>query len=475
MRYAHTVDQVREAEAALMSTVPDGTLMDRAAAGLAAACADLLGSVYGARVLVLAGSGANGGDALYAAARLARRGAQVEAVLLSESEHEGGMADFRRAGGSVVADPGSYDLVLDGIVGIGGRGGLDERTAALVSGLSAPVVAVDVPSGVDVDSGELTGPHVHATLTVTFGTHKVCLLVDPAAAAAGSVELVDIGLAPYLGEPALEVLQPCDVRRLLPTPGHDAQKYSRGVLGIAAGSTQYTGAGLLATSAAVAAGFAGMIRYEGGAEALVRSQHPEVVIGSGQVQAWVTGPGMGDDEADTVRRVLAEGLPAVVDAGGLADLPSRCSGPAVLTPHAGELARMLTWDRSVVESQMLKAATTAARRWGAVVLLKGARAVIAAPDGRLRVNTTGVAWLATAGAGDVLSGVVGTLLAAGLDEFDAASVGAWLHGAAATFASTGGVAAVDQWSEGSTVGGPISASSVVAALPAVVRTVLADG
>jgi ADP-dependent NAD(P)H-hydrate dehydratase / NAD(P)H-hydrate epimerase len=460
MRSAHTVEQVRAAEAKLMATLPAGTLMQRAAAGLATACGQFLGRVYGARVLVLAGSGANGGDALYAAARLARRGASVEAVLLSDSAHEGGLADFVAAGGQLVEEPGDYDLVLDGIVGIGGRGGLDTKTADLVSALSAPVVAVDVPSGIGVDSGELSGPHVSAAVTVTFGTHKLGQFVDPAAMAAGSVELVDIGLDPYLGDPALEVLQDGDVRRLLPTPPHVAQKYSRGVLGIQAGSAQYTGAGLLVTAAAVATGLAGMIRYNGAAESLVRSQHPEVVIGSGQVQAWVVGPGLGQGQGETVRRVLGEGLPTVVDADGLAELPERCEGPVVLTPHAGELARMLDWQRSDVEAKMLQAATTAARRWDAVVLLKGARSVIAAPDGRLRVNPTGVAWLATAGAGDALAGITATLLAAGLDCFDAASVGAWLHGSASVLASSGG---------------PISASSLVASIRDALRAVLSDG
>jgi hydroxyethylthiazole kinase-like uncharacterized protein yjeF len=292
---------------------------------------------------------------------------------------------------------------------------------------------------------------------VTFGTHKVGLLVDPAAQAAGSVELVDIGLAPYLAEPVLQVLQDSDVRRLLPRPAHDAQKYSRGVLGIEAGSTQYTGAGLLVTSAAVATGLAGMIRYNGAAETLVRSAHPEVVIGSGQVQAYVVGPGFGQGQGETVQRVLAEGLPTVVDADALAELPPRCGGPAVLTPHAGELARMLGRDRAEVEARMLEAATTAANRWDAVVVLKGARSVIAAPDGRIRVNTTGVPWLATAGAGDVLAGITATLLAAGLDCFDAASVGAWLHGSASTLASRGG---------------PVSALSLVASIPQALRAVL---
>jgi hydroxyethylthiazole kinase-like uncharacterized protein yjeF len=166
---------------------------------------------------------------------------------------------------------------------------------------------------------------------------------------------------------------------------------------------------------------------------------------------------MGEHQGEQVAEVLAEGVPTVVDADGLRSLPPRLAIPAVLTPHAGELARMLEQERSEVEQQMLASATTAARRWNATVLLKGPRSVIAAPDGRVRVNATGVPWLATAGAGDVLSGLVGALLAAGLEPFDAASVGAWLHGAAATLASAGG---------------PISAANLLDALPLAARLVL---
>lgn len=477
MRYAHTAEQVRAAEAALMTTLPEGALMQRAAAGLAVACADFVGRVYGTRILVLAGSGSNGGDALFAGARLARRGARVTAILLADKVHQEAVADFRRAGGEVLDKPESrltsvrgrrwtdVDLVLDGIVGIGGQPGLREGAARIVEECDAPVVAVDVPSGIDVDTGEVCGAHVDADLTVTFGTHKVGLLVEPAASAAGAVELVDIGLSPYLSAPALEVLAPADVRRLLPLPDHSAHKYSRGVLGVAAGSRQYTGAGLLVTSAAVATGFAGMVRYDGASADLVRSAHPEVVIDRGRVQAWVVGSGVGDGQGELVSRILHEGLPTVVDADGLRYLPERCEAPTVLTPHAGELARMLGAQREEVEATMLRAATDAAQRWGSVVVLKGARTIIAAPDGRVRVNHTGVAWLATAGAGDVLAGMIGSLLAAGLDCFDAASVGAWLHGVASVFASHVGGVDADEAS------GPVSATSLVAAIPAAIRSV----
>lgn len=458
MRFAHSVDQIRSAEAALQATLPSGALMQRAAAGLASACADYLGEVYGARVLVLAGSGGNGGDAVFAGARLARRGADVAVLLMAESAHAEALAELRSAGGRLVARPPlRCDLVLDGILGIGGQAGLRGGAAQVVAELTAPVVAVDVPSGVAVDSGWLDGSHVTADLTVTFGTHKIAHFVEPAASAAGVVELVDIGLAPYLPDPVLEVLQADDVRRLLPEPAAAAQKYSRGVVGVAAGSEQYPGAGLLVVAAAVATGLAGMVRYDGASADLVRQQHPEVVIGGGQVQSWAVGPGLGSDAGDEVCRVLAEQLPTVVDADGLSALPDRLSAPAVLTPHAGELARMLDVSRAAVEADMLASARDAASRWQAVVLLKGAHSVVAAPDGRVRVNPTGVSWLATAGAGDVLSGVIGTLLAAGLDCFDAAAVGAWVHGAAGTLASAGG---------------PISATSVVAALPGALRSVL---
>lgn len=444
-RHAHTVDQVRAAEAALVATVPEGSLMQRAAAGLANACGGLLAGVYGARVLVLAGSGSNGGDALFAGARLAARGAAVTVLPLSAHPHPEGIRALLLAGGRVVdaVPPRSYriDLVLDAITGIGGRGPLRDDAARVVEALGSlavPVVAVDVPSGVGVDTGELTGPHVTAALTVTFGTHKIGLLVDPAAQAAGSIDLVDIGLGPFLGTPAVEALQTADVRALVPRPGRAAQKYVRGVVGVRAGSAQYTGAGVLATGGAVRSGLCGMVRYEGASAELVRASFPEVVIGSGRVQAWVIGSGLGDGARELLADTLGHRLPVVVDADALAALPAHLDGPAVLTPHAGELASMLEVDRADVEARPLEHATLAAARWGAVVLLKGARSLVAAPDGRVRVNTTGVPWLATAGAGDVLAGVIGALLAAALDPFDAASVGAFLHGAAATLASRGG-------------------------------------
>src|SRR5581483_1198927 len=210
MRDAYRVAQVRAAERALMTLVPDGALMRRAAAGLASVCGSLLarypGQVYGSRVLVLAGTGDNGGDALYAGALLARRGAAVTVIAPGGKTHPGGTAELLASGGRIRGDAAfdRADLIIDGLFGIGGRGGLREpfdglaRRAEQARQAGATVVAVDLPSGIDADTGTVDGPAVRADVTVTFGALKPGLLVDPGARHAGTVELVDIGLAPHL-------------------------------------------------------------------------------------------------------------------------------------------------------------------------------------------------------------------------------------------------------------------------------------
>ncbi len=473
MRRAHTVAQVREAEEALLAATPEGALMKRAATGLAHAVADYLGRTYGARVLLVVGAGNNGGDALFAGAALARRGAKVDAVLLSpDKAHAAGLAALRAAGGSVVDAPrAAYDVALDGIVGIGGSGPLRPEAEAVVARVGdVPWVAVDAPSGVDVDTGEVEGPHVDAALTVTFGTHKPALLVDPAAQACGAVHLVDIGLD--LPEAGIESLQADDVAALLPRPEEDAHKYTRGVVGVRAGSAQYPGAGLLCVAGA-STGLAGMVRYvaaepEAGeerapVEALVPATHPEVVLGEGRVQAWVVGSGTGSSAAGQLRAAMADEVPLVVDADALAVL-EECGGvsgrPAVLTPHAGELARMLDLPRETVEAEQLTRAREAAERFGCVVMLKSRHTLVARPDGRVRVTTVGPPWLASAGAGDVLAGLVGALLASGLTPYDAASVGSWLHGAAAALVRADG---------------PLVAGEVARAVPEVCARLLRAG
>jgi hydroxyethylthiazole kinase-like uncharacterized protein yjeF len=497
MRRAWSVADNRAAEGTRLAQVPDGALMQRAAAGLAAVCARELrrrtGGVSGRRVVLLVGAGNNGGDALWAGARLAARGARVDAVLLAglERTHAEGLAALRAAGGRAApaggrtgeagrAVPADTRMVIDGIVGLGGSAGLREQAAAVVAGIPSGVcmVAVDLPSGVDPDTGELPPPgdlgrarHVVADVTVTFGALKPCLLLPPASRAAGRVELVDIGLGPLLTTPpAIERLQTTDAAALWPVPAATGHKYARGVLGVIAGSDTYPGAAVLAMGGALRAGV-GMARYLGPAHArrAVLAAWPEAVPAQGQVQAWLVGPGLDpgtvDGQADAVRAALASGLPVVADAGALPLLPPRCSPVTLITPHAGELAALLTTrgeatGREAVEARPLEHARRAAELTGATVLLKGSTTLIVPPDGPVRSQADGTPWLATAGAGDVLAGVIGALLAAGLDPLDAGSLAALVHGRSARLAADGG---------------PITAGDVAHALPAAARAVLSPG
>ena len=518
MRDAREVAKVRAAEAELMAALPDGTLMQRAATGLAGVCAQLLGRVYGARAVVLAGSGDNGGDALYAAARLARRGTAVVAVAAGSRIHDGGAAALRADGGRIVSpdDPlvapaiDAADLILDGMLGIGGKGGLREpyaTLAGLAARSAATVVAVDLPSGVDADTGVVEGAAVRADVTVTFGTWKPGLLIDPGASYAGVTELVGIGLRP--GPADVVSAQAADIATLLPSPTADSDKYRRGVLGLVSGSERYTGAAVLSAGGAIHGG-AGMIRFVSAQPAVdvVRQWWPETVItplppepagggdrwqhttvhdfldSVGRVQAWTAGPGMGtdDDSVELLAAVLATDLPVLVDADGLTILAEhrdllRRAAPTLITPHAGELSRLTGADRADIEAQRLTHAREAARSLGVTVLLKGSTTVICSPpdtpwSGPDRVNSTGTPWLATAGSGDVLSGLAGALLAQGLNPPDAAAAAAFLHGVAARRAAAGPAGAEESDELATTLeGAPIGASDVVRALPDAIRAV----
>ncbi|TDC69995.1 NAD(P)H-hydrate dehydratase [Actinomadura sp. GC306] len=497
MRYAHEVGKVRAAEEALMARLPDGALMQRAAAGLAAVCARVLPAVYGSRVVLLVGGGDNGGDALYAGARLARRGARVQAVQAGSKVHQGGLTALLAAGGRVLRDGedtaiahaaiahaaiAQADLVVDGLTGIGGTGGLREpyaRLAALASEAPGTVVACDVPSGVDASTGRVEGTAVHADVTVTFGTHKPGLLIDPGASHCGVVELVDIGLGPDLPDPDVVAARPADVQP--PEPGSESDKYRRGVVGVLAGGDEFTGAAVLTTGGAVRGG-AGMVRFASVAHPaeLVRRRWPEAVTTViepgphgpgvleriGRVQAWVVGPGLGTGDAaeSLLAAVLGTDLPVLVDADGLTVLARRRdllrrAAPTVLTPHAGELSRLIAADRAAIEAGRLEHVRRAAAELSATVLLKGSTTLVAEPDRPVRVNPTGTPRLATAGTGDVLSGLIGALLAGGMPALDAAAAGAYLHGLAGRLA-----AAPEPGPEA-----PIGAHDVIDALPEAFR------
>lgn len=529
MILAYSSDDVRAAEGPLLAAgVP---LMEQAAFALATRVAAELrarrGRVRGASVVVLAGAGNNGGDALHAGALLARRGAGVLAVATAAQVHAGGLAALRAAGGAVVtvADDGPgtrvwtgeaiaeafvADVVLDGVLGIGSRGaphGPGAEVLALLAELVADeraggrgtgpcVVAVDTPSGIGVDAGDLPrtanggGAHADtaqagvrsvlpADLTVTFGAVKPGLLLPPANGLAGVVERVDLGLDLGDARVAVARLEGADVAALWPVPTPTGHKYTRGVVGVVAGTPAYPGAAVLTVTAAVLAG-AGMVRYLGspGVAATVVAHRPEVVAGDGQVQAWVLGPGVDPSDGAQAERVhgalagvLAQELPAVVDAGALTLLPELLAPWVVLTPHAGELAALLSArgedvDRAQVEAEPLRWARRARELTHATVLLKGPTTVVVGPDDAVYAQADGPAWLATAGAGDVLAGVLGALLAgrahdlAGEPSLVAAlaAAAAFVHGRAAHAANPDG---------------PVSALAVAHALPATVAGLLA--
>ncbi|MEU3010681.1 NAD(P)H-hydrate dehydratase [Nocardia asteroides] len=442
-----TADQVRAAEAELFTRVPAGMPMRRAAHGLATVVAGELrsgtGGVAGRTVGLLVGSGDNGGDALWAGSMLARRGVAVRAVLLNpERAHREGLAALRGAGGRVVERLGAVDLVIDGIVGISGRGPLRPAATELVAALAVPIIAADLPSGVDPDTGAVDGPAVRAEVTVAFGAYKpVHALAQPNC---GRIVLVPIGL--QLPEPDLAQLDPAAVGAGWPVPGAADDKYSQGVVGICAGSAKYPGAGVLSTGAAVAA-TSGLVRYVG-EDAEVLAKFPEVVAshtisGAGRVQAWVFGPGAGTDAAarDRLAQVLATELPVLVDADGLTllaaepDLVRGRTAPTVLTPHAGEFARLTG---SSPEPDRVAAVRALAADWRVTVLLKGRATIVAAPGEPTLVNDAGGSWAATAGAGDVLSGILGSLLAAGRPPAWSAAAAARVHALAANLAAYAG-------------------------------------
>ncbi len=447
MRHYYSVDAIRDAEAPLLASLPDGALMRRAAYGLATAIiGDLTartGGVAGRRVCAVVGSGDNGGDALWAATFLRRRGVAAEAILLNpDRTHREGLAAFRKAGGRVVEHVSSAtDLVLDGVVGISGSGPLRPAAAevfAAVEDAHVPVVAVDTPSGIDVATGAITGPAVRAALTVTFGGLKpVHALAD-----CGRVELIDIGLD--LPHTDMQGFEAADVAARWPVPGPHDDKYSQGVTGVMAGSSTYPGAAVLCTGAAVAA-TSGMVRYTGSAHSEVLAHWPEVIASptpasAGRVQTWVVGPGLGTDAAGAAALwfALDTDLPVLVDADGLTilaahpDLVANRTAPTLLTPHAGEFARLAG---APPGDDRVGATRKLADALGATVLLKGNVTVIADPGGPVYLNPAGQSWAATAGSGDVLSGIIGALLASGLAPAKAAAAGAFVHAHAAALSA----------------------------------------
>ncbi len=516
------VDAVRRLEAAAMAQLPDGTLMQRAAAAIAVSAGSMLrdtvGRVSGSRVVLLVGSGDNGGDALYAGARLAARGARVDAVLVADRHHVEGAAALARSGGRlhqapvlppegdgrrlhVVPDPAEpdpaapvvipidllgaaelvagADLVLDGILGIGGRGSLREPAASLAAvarETDALVLAVDLPSGVDADSGEALHPEraVDADRTVVLGTLKPGLLVGDGARMSGDLEVVDIGLDLDLAAPDELVVLVDDAlaREVLARPGARDDKYTRGVVGVSTGSELYPGAAVLSTGGA-RRGLSGYVRYSGPAYRRVVEAWPDTVAKPGRVgvagrtQAWVVGSGRGTDE-DARLAVLdaaAVDVPLLLDADALTLLAEDAEvreaigsrrTPTLLTPHDGEFNRL---SGALIGPDRLGAARLLARELRCVVLLKGSSTIVAPPEGPAYVVISAPPELATAGSGDVLAGLTGSLLAhhQAVGALDAAGVARIAAVAAHLHGRAGAVAAGE--------GRSVTALDVVHALP----------
>ncbi len=463
---------------------PQAVLMERAGSAVAFAVRRVMGGTYGRRVVVFCGGGNNGGDGLIAARRLRAWGARVDVFEMARGDAE---APWEAAAGRA-------DAAVDALFGTGFRGRLEGPAARVGAGLRAlglPTVAVDIPSGVAGATGEVDGEAFDAQVTVAFAAFKPGVLFEPGRSRAGRVELADIGIPVVVdhssavvaggrgagdgpgpastgaapGRPAggppvtvtrCGVTEAADVARWLPRRAAAAHKWSAGAVFVVGGSGGMAGAPMLASRAALRAG-AGIVHCGlPGHEAVGRASGGEViaralpargssldaaatgiVVGSlARFGALVLGPGLGTAESTrtAVRRTVAEaGVPLVLDADGLNGLegdtgPIRArSHPTVLTPHGEEYRRLAG---RPVGPDRIEAARDLAARAGAVVLLKGPATVVAAPDGRAAVNPTGGPVLASAGTGDVLSGVVGAFLARGMPAFEAAAGAAFVHGAA---------------------------------------------
>lgn len=458
------------------------SLMESAGWAVARAAADLIGGTYGRRAVVVCGKGNNGGDGLVAARHLDRWGMGVTAVLMapSGSFRDSAGVNFRRFAGTggrwrrfskelLSRELGRSDVVVDAIFGTGFRGtpeGDFVWAIELMNGSGAEIVAVDVPSGVEGETGAVRGEAVRADLTVTLGSLKPGLVFHPGAAHAGDVEIADIGFPADLVRSDLHLVEPDDVAALIKPRAAESHKRASGVVLVVAGSRDMTGAAVLTAVSAYRAG-GGLVTLavpegilpvvQGAVTETTFLPLPETDGGSVSAEAWpllreqleradaaAVGPGLSTDPStvELVRRLVAESpVPFVLDADGLnafagrgSDLAERRS-EAVITPHPGEFGRLTGLSSKDVLEDRVGHARKAAAEFRCAVLLKGSRTVVARPDGIAFVNPTGGSYLATGGTGDVLTGAIGALLARGLQPADAAILGAYAHGVAGRWAA----------------------------------------
>jgi len=475
----------RADRAAIEAGTPAETLMGRAGRALARAAIAEAGGRYGRRVAIVCGKGNNGGDGYAAAVALAGEG--VAAICL----HVGPLEDLRGAarmhhdrwsamGGRIrpfdrAALEGA-SVVIDALFGTGFRGGAEGEAAAAIAAVNeagAPVVAADIPSGVDGATGAVEGRGVSARRTVAMGAQKLGTAVGRGAVLSGIVEVADIGID-VAGMGTAFIPEAADIAAALPPPDLDSHKRSRGSVAVIGGADGMSGAILLAARGAMRAG-AGYVTIlsTGGVVAAAYVAIPEAVkrtVGDAPVlgadvlerggdvlehaDAVVLGPGLarGPQQDALVDRSLSElGIPVVVDADALSALAGRLerlrerNAPTVLTPHPAELARLLGISVSEIQADRLSVARRASMELRCVVVLKGFRTIVAGPEGELFVDGEGGPELATAGTGDVLSGVAGALLARGLDPVTAAYAGVFVHGRAGKVAASRAGAGVVAW------------------------------
>ncbi|UFN46843.1 NAD(P)H-hydrate dehydratase [Roseomonas sp. OT10] len=398
--------------------------------------------------LVLVGPGNNGGDGWVAARLLAQEGWPVAVAALAPPSAGPAAAAAARWRGPVVpfaaAEAGRARLVVDAVFGAGLSRPLNDSVAAVLAASGGPILAVDVPSGLDGATGQPRGKVSPAAATVTFVRRKPGHLLLPGRALCGEVECHDIGLPDaVLAGLGLDCFANGPALWRVPVPDAATHKHARGHVVVAAGpsmpgaarlaaaAARRAGAGMV-TLAATSPGAAFLLRGTAEAGLIVADPPAQALLAGGRERGWVLGPGLAADErtGELLRAVLDSGLPVVVDAGGLtacAGDPAALRGAAILTPHAGEFARVF----GPPGEDRPAALRAAAQETGAVVVLKGSDTVIASPDGRVAINANAPPSLATAGTGDVLSGIAAAFLSQGLPAFEAACAAVWVHGAAA--------------------------------------------
>jgi len=429
-----TAEEMRDAEQrAIAAGTPVETLMERASAAVAEAVWRVAGA---AEILVLCGPGNNGGDGYVAARLLRERGVSVRVAAAYPPKAEAARNAAAKWDGPVatLAEVKRAPVIVDALFGTGLTRALDANVADALMRLSATAhrrIAVDLPSGVATDDGAVFGRVPQFDLTIALGALKPSHLLLPSAEKCGQIAVADIGLG------KLEARTQRIGRPKPPAPGHDANKYSRGKLVVLAGDMP--GASLLAALAGqrAGAGYVELLGAEGDAapHALVRRAWSDHALGDERIGAMVAGPGLGRGAIGRARldAALASGRPLLIDADALTLIGksrhNRLAGH-VLTPHWGEFVRMFG-DSGQDRLSQTRAAAAAS---GAIVLLKGADSIVAHPDGRAAIAPLAPSWLASAGTGDVLAGIIGALLAQGLDSFEAAQAGLWLHAQAARLA-----------------------------------------